>query len=75
MFLLFIFIFKKACRELLMQWSHIATMIDSNADQFRNTIVDNLIKTLLDQKSDSKRFLEDRKRQYDAERRKVNIFK
>ncbi len=57
-----------------MQWSHEATMIDSNADQFRHTILDNLINNLLEQKADSKKFLEDQKRQCESEHRKVIRF-
>jgi hypothetical protein len=71
---LFFIIFKKAGRELLIQWSYEATMIDSNADQFRNKILDNLIENLLEQKADSKKFLEDQKHQYETEHRQVINF-
>ncbi|CAF0835288.1 unnamed protein product [Adineta steineri] len=60
-------------RELLMQWSRQATTIDSNADKFRNLALDDLIKNLLEYKSDSKKFLADQKRQYDLEHRKAEI--
>jgi hypothetical protein len=56
-----------------MQWSHKATILDSNADQFRQNIIDDLLKVILEQKNDSKKFLEDQKRQYDLEHQKVNI--
>jgi hypothetical protein len=67
------FIFYKACYELLMQWSYGATKIDSNANEFQQNILDNLIKNLLEQKNDSKKFFDDQKRLYDTEHRKVNI--
>jgi len=56
-----------------MQWSHHATIIDSNADQFRHDIIDEFLKDLLEQKTDSKKFLEDQKRLYEFEHRKVII--
>jgi hypothetical protein len=56
-----------------MQWSYIATTIDSNADQFQRDILDNLVKDLLEQKNDSKKFLDDQKHLYETEHRKVII--
>jgi hypothetical protein len=56
-----------------MQWSHKATIIDSNADKFRHDIIDDLLKQLLEQKNESKKFLEDQKRQHEVERQKVII--
>jgi len=56
-----------------MQWSYSATKIDSNADEFQQKILDNLIKNLLEQKNDSKKFFDDQKRLYDTEHRKVNL--
>jgi hypothetical protein len=56
-----------------MQWSYIATTIDSNADQFQRNILDILLKDLLEQKNDSKKFLDDQKRLYETEHQKVII--
>jgi len=56
-----------------MHWSYIATKIDSNADQFQRNILDILLKDLLEQKNDSKKFLNDQKRLYETEHQKVII--
>ena len=56
-----------------MQWSHLATTISSSVEQCRRTIVDDLIKELIEQKKDSKKFLDDEKRRYDLEHRKVSF--
>lgn len=45
----------------------------SSVEQFRRTIVDELIRELIEQKKDSRKFLDDEKRRYDLEHRKVNI--
>ncbi|CAF1621235.1 unnamed protein product, partial [Adineta ricciae] len=60
-----------ACHGVLMLWSRRATTISSNADEFRRLVLDDLLKNLLENKADAKRVLEDRKRQYDDEHRKV----
>ena len=57
-----------------MLWSRRATTIGSNADEFRRLVVDDLLKNLLENKSDAKRVLEDQKRQYDDEHLKVNHY-
>jgi hypothetical protein len=67
------FFLLKASREVFLQWSHLATTITSNAEQFRRTIIDDLLKELIEQKIDSKKFLEDEKRRYDTEHRKVSL--
>ncbi|CAF4044445.1 unnamed protein product [Rotaria sp. Silwood2] len=58
-------------REVFSQWSHLATTMSSNAEQFRTTILDDLLKGLVEQKNDSKKFLDDEKRRYDGEHRKA----
>lgn len=65
------FVFQ-ASREVFLQWSHLATTMTSNVEQFRRTIIDDLIKELIEQKKDSKKFLDDEKRRYDLEHRKVS---
>ena len=62
-----------ASRDVFLQWSHLATTITSNIEQFRRIIIDDLLKELTEQKMDSKKFLDDEKRRYDAEHRKVNF--
>ncbi|CAF1400857.1 unnamed protein product, partial [Rotaria magnacalcarata] len=44
--------------------------MSSNAEVFRKTVLDNLIKELLEQKTDSKKFFEEERRRYDGEHRK-----
>jgi hypothetical protein len=63
----------KGSREVFLQWSHLATTITSNAEQFRKTIIDDLLKELIEQKTDSKKSLDDEKRRYDVEHRKVSV--
>ena len=46
----------------------------NTCEQFRNKVMSNLLKELIEQKLDSKKFLEDEKRHYDAEHRKVKVF-
>ncbi|CAF1382169.1 unnamed protein product [Rotaria sp. Silwood1] len=58
-------------REVFLQWSHVATTMSSNAEQFRKTVLDDLLKGLIEQKNDSKKFLDDEKRRYDGEHRKA----
>ena len=67
------FSFEKVSRETFLQWSHLATTITSNAEQFRRTALDDLLKVLIEQKIDSKKYLDDEKRRYDAEHRKVRL--
>jgi hypothetical protein len=62
-----------ASRDVFLQWSHLATTITSNTEQFRRLIIDDLLKELIEQKMDSKKFLDDEKRRYDGEHRKVNF--
>jgi len=57
----------------LLQWSHLATTITSNAEQFRKNIIDTLLKELVEQKMDSKKCLDEEKRRYDDEHRKVSL--
>ncbi|CAF3729180.1 unnamed protein product [Rotaria sordida] len=59
------------CREIFLQWSQLATTINSNTEQFRKTVLDDLLKGFIEQKNDSKKFLDDEKRRYDGERRKA----
>lgn len=63
----------KASREVFLQWSNLATTISSSAEHFRKTIIDDLLKELIEQKMDSKKFLDEEKRRYDAEHRKVRF--
>ena len=67
------FIFSKTCRELFMQWSYKATTIDSNGNHFQQNILDDLVKDLLEQNNNSKKFLDDQQVFYEIEHRKVNI--
>lgn len=69
----FIYLFLKASREVFLQWSHLATTISSSAEHFRKTVIDDLLKELIEQKTDSKKFLDEEKRKYDAEHRKVSL--
>lgn len=47
--------------------------MSSSVEQFRRVIIDVLIKELIEQKKDSKRFLDDEKRRHDFEHRKVSV--
>ncbi|CAF2069418.1 unnamed protein product [Rotaria magnacalcarata] len=58
-------------REIFSQWSQLAITMSSNAEVFRKTVLDNLIKELLEQKTDSKKFFEEERRRYDGEHRKA----
>ncbi|CAF1675942.1 unnamed protein product [Rotaria magnacalcarata] len=49
-------------REIFSQWSQLAITMSSNAEVFRKTVLDNLIKELLEQKTDSKKFFEEERR-------------
>lgn len=56
-----------------MKWSEIPSTLESKIDHFRDKVIDGLLKDLIEQKTDSKKFLEDEKRQYESEQQKVNI--
>lgn len=45
----------------------------SNAESFRKSVLDDLFKRLIEQKNDSKKFLDDARRRYEAEHRKVSF--
>jgi len=68
-----LFLIKQVSREVFLQWSHLASTITSNAEQFRKNIVDTLLKELVEQKIDSKKCLDEEKRRYDDEHRKVSL--
>lgn len=65
---------KKACRDTFLQWSHLAKIISSNAEEFRRKFLDDQLKDLIKHKTDAKKFLDDEKLRYDTEHRKVSIF-
>jgi hypothetical protein len=51
----FIF-FLKICGQIYSQWSQLATTIISNIELVRKTVLDDLLKGLLEQKNDSKKY-------------------
>ncbi|CAF4749370.1 unnamed protein product, partial [Rotaria socialis] len=57
-------------REIFSQWSQLAITMSSNAKLFRESVLDDLMKGLLEQKTDSKTFFEEERRRYDGEHRK-----
>lgn len=63
----------QASRELLLRWSHEATTIDANADKFRRHVLDDFLRSLMENKADARRFIDEHKRLFDSEHRKVRL--
>ncbi|CAF0796613.1 unnamed protein product [Adineta ricciae] len=58
-------------RDVFLQWSHLAALITSQAEQIRETSLEGSIKQLMENKVDSRKYLDEEKRRYDAEYRKA----
>lgn len=68
-----LFLYEQVTRDIIQKWSQLAASMISNAEQLRKTILDTALKELIEKKSDSKKFLDSEKNQYDIEHRKVSV--
>jgi hypothetical protein len=64
--------FSQASREVFLQWSHLASEITKKTVEFRRNIIDDSLKELIEQKNDSKKYLDEEKRRYDLKHRTVS---
>jgi hypothetical protein len=64
----------QVCREVFLQWSDIARQLAADAQEFRCQAMTNILKPLLEQRLESRKFLDDERIRYDRERQKVRPF-
>lgn len=65
---------KQVCRQIFTKWFDKANAIRSDAERLRSNVVDDVLKNLIEQTNDLKKFLEFERRQYEVENQKVNMF-